>query len=185
MGLKEDLESAFQDTLDNKLESNDLAKAITAAYEKSAKKAKDINNNTYSPITFLPLETAIIAAFDLCFALGKAGTPVPLDLNLVSASLVAVWPLATIKMPAKPPPPMTSVTTGLTLVPGFPLPVPPIPDPDPDDPTIDEIVNAFLTMFEKHAKTLTFNLIGFGPPTPAGVPVPIPAFPVLGGLTLK
>jgi hypothetical protein len=40
MGLKEDLESAFQDTLDNKLESNDLAKAITAAYEKSAKKSE-------------------------------------------------------------------------------------------------------------------------------------------------
>ena len=178
MGLKADLESAFQDTLDNRGSSDDLAVAITAAYEKSAKKAKDANKNTYSPITFAPLESAIKASFALCLN----AKVIPLDLTFVSLSLVAVWLGAQITLPAKPPAPMTVVTTGLTLIPGFPLPVPPISG---ESDNIDAIVSTFLTMFENHAKTLTFNLVGFGPPSPAGVPVPIPAFPVPGGVTLK
>lgn len=175
MGLKEDLEIAFQDTIDNRLESNDLATAITAAYKDACKSGSDSIGNSYGGQLFPLVETAIKTAFDLCFALGKAGTPASLDLNLVSASLVACWTPALLKLPATHPG-FSSVISGNVTV-SIPVPVPPIPDPDPENPTTEEIVNAFFNMFTLHAKSIQFLYSGLAlagsPPPPITIPATI------------
>lgn len=171
MGLKADLKSAFEDTLESGGKIKDLAKAITDSYEDACKAGTDSLNNSYQFQLFPLVAIAIEGAFTLCL---NAKT-VPLNLMPVSVALVACWTPALLKLPATHPA-MSQVIIGNVVV---SIPVPVLPIVGESDNT-DAIVNAFFNMFTMHAKTLNFLYTGLSLPTPTPVPLalPVPLFTI-------
>tara|TARA_Y100001937_G_C7130096_1_gene336863 strand:+ start:1308 stop:1826 length:519 start_codon:yes stop_codon:yes gene_type:complete len=168
MGLKTDLESAFNNTLENGGTSDELATAITAAYENACNSGSDIIGNSYKGQSFSLVETSIKAAFAICI---NAKT-IPLNLIPVSASLVACWATASLKLPATHPG-FSVVQSGNVTV-SIPPPTPPLIG---ESDNIDPIVNAFFNMFTLHAKSIQFLYSGLAlagsPPPPITIPATI------------
>lgn len=170
MGLKSELNKAFEDTLENGGTIEEVAAMIVDAYATAVENGYDTYGNVWVA-NYSIIESAIVEQFNISLETNEY-----LQFDLISTSMIGAWATSSVVLPAIPPPSMTAILSGVGVFSNYTYiePLSELTD------NFDIITNRFYDLFINHSKTITLSYVG----TSSAV-VPVPTTQPVSSYTIK